>query len=246
MAKRLEGKVAIITGAAQGQGAHEAKAFVAEGAKVMITDVKAEVLDLAKSLGDDARAMIHDVSDEDQWQAVVAAAIEAFGKIDILVNNAGIFSPGPVTETSKATFVAHFNVNQLGTFLGIKAVVPAMKDNGGGSIVNISSGAGQRGYPDMVAYQGTKWAVTGMTKGLARELAPFGIRVNSIHPGLIETPMIAGPEGKADFMVEIAKTVPLGRTGTTDDVVEPVIYLASDMSGYVTGSEMTMDGGTGL
>lgn len=246
MAKRLEGKVAIITGAAQGQGAHEAKAFVEEGAKVMITDVKPDVLELAKSLGDNARAMIHDVSNEEQWQAVVAAAVDAFGKVDILVNNAGIFGPGAITDTTKESYVAHFNVNQLGTFLGMKSVVPAMKDNGGGSIVNICSGAGQRGYPDMVSYLSTKWAVRGMTKGLARELAPFGIRVNSIHPGLIETPMIAGPEGSADFMVEIAKTVPLGRIGKTDDVVEPVIYLASDMSSYVTGSEMTMDGGTGL
>lgn len=134
----------------------------------------------------------------------------------------------------------------LGTFLGMKSVVPAMKENGGGSIVNICSGAGQRGYPGLVSYRSTKWAVRGMTKGTARELAPFGIRVNSIHPGLIDTPMIADPNGSANFANELAKAVPLGRIGTTDDVVEPVIYLASDLSSYMTGSEMTMDGGTGL
>lgn len=246
MAGRLEGKVAIITGAAQGQGAHEARAFVAEGAKVMLTDVRDEVMDVARELGNSARAMKHDVSDEDQWNAVVAETIAAFGKVDILVNNAGIFAPNPITETSKESYIAHFNVNQLGMFLGMKAVIEPMKANGGGSIVNISSGAGQRGYPDMIAYLSTKWAASGMTKGAARELAPFKIRVNSIHPGLIETPMITGAGGDADFMKEIAATVPLGKIGKTDDVVEPVIYLASDLSSYVTGSQMTMDGGTGL
>lgn len=246
MAGRLEGKVAIITGAAQGQGAHEARAFIAEGAKVMLTDVKDSVLDLAKELGNSARGMKHDVSDEDQWNAVVAETLAAFGKVDILVNNAGIFAPGAVTETTKASYVAHFNVNQLGTFLGMKAVIPAMKDNGSGSIINICSGAGQRGYPDMISYLSTKWAVRGMTKGTARELAPFKIRVNSIHPGIIDTPMIGGAAGDADLMKGIIASVPLGRIGTTDDVVEPVIYLASDASSYVTGAEMTMDGGTGL
>lgn len=246
MTGRLQGKVAIITGAAQGQGAHEARAFIEEGAKVMLTDLKPEVLKLAESLGPNARAMLHDVSDEDRWKEVVAETLAAFGKLDILVNNAGIFSPGPITETSKDSFVMHFKVNQLGTFLGMKSVVAAMKANGGGSIVNICSGAGQRGYPDMISYLSTKWAVNGMTKGTARELAPFGIRVNSIHPGLINTPMIAGPEGESDLIQEIAKTVPLQRIGTTDDVVEPVIFLASDLSSYMTGSEITMDGGTGL
>lgn len=246
MTARLEGKIAIITGAAQGQGAHEARAFVDEGARVMLTDVKDGVLALADELGGSARAMIHDVSDESQWSEVVAATLSAFGKLDVLVNNAGIFSPGSMADSSRDSFVAHFNVNQLGTFLGMKAVIDAMKANGGGSIVNICSGAGQRGYPGIFSYLSSKWAVRGMTKAAARELAPFGIRVNSIHPGLIDTPMISGAAGNADQMRELAATVPLGRVGTTDDVVEPVIYLASDMSSYVTGSEMTMDGGTGL
>lgn len=246
MAGRLTGKVAIITGAAQGQGAHEAQAFVAEGAKVMLTDIQDSVLALADELGNAARAMIHDVSDEDRWNEVVAETISAFDKVDILVNNAGIFAPGSITATTKERYVAHFNVNQLGTFLGMKSVTEAMKANGGGSIINICSGAGQRGYPDMISYLSTKWAVCGMTKGTARELAPFKIRVNSIHPGIIDTPMIGGAAGDAELMRGIIESVPLGRIGTTDDVVEPVIYLASDQSSYVTGAEMTMDGGTGL
>lgn len=246
MSGRLEGKVAIITGAARGQGAAEGRAFVAEGAQVMLTDVNEDVLELAKELGNNARAMVHDVSDEDQWKSVVAETISAFGKVDILINNAGIFSPGSITDTSKEHFVNHFNVNQLGTFLGMKSVIEPMKSNGGGSIVNIASGAGQRGYPDMISYLSTKWAATGMSKAAAKELAQFGIRVNSVHPGLIDTPMIAGEASSGDMMKEIAATVPLKRMGTVEDVVEPVLYLASDASSYVTGSEMTMDGGTGL
>lgn len=246
MAGKLEGKVAIITGAARGQGADEARAFVAEGAKVVITDVLPEVDAVAAELGDAAIALRHDVSDEAQWQAVAKAAVDKFGKIDILVNNAGIFKPGTMSDTTRDMMVSHFNVNQLGVFLGMKAVTDAMIANGGGSIINIGSGAGQRGYPGIFAYLSTKWAVTGMTKAAARELAPHKIRVNSVHPGLIATPMIAGPEGGVDSMKEIAATVPLGRIGTTADVVAVVLHLASDASSYSTGGEFTMDGGTGL
>lgn len=246
MAGRLEGKVAIITGAAQGQGAHEARAFVAEGAKVMLTDVQDSVLALAEELGEAARAMTHDVSDEDRWQEVVAATLSAFGKLDVLINNAGIYAPAPITETTKESYVAHFNVMQLGTFLGMKSVVEAMKANGGGSIINICSGAGQRGYPDMISYLSTKWAVRGMTKAAARELAPFAIRVNSVHPGLIDTPMIASAAADVKLMQGLRDSVPLGRIGTTDDVLEPVIHLASDKSSYMTGTEVTIDGGIGL
>jgi len=246
MAGRLDGKVAIITGASRGQGAAEARAFVAEGAKVVITDVLPEVDDVARELGDAAVALRHDVTDENQWQAVVQTALDKFGKVDVLVNNAGIFKPGMMAETTKEQFVAHTNVNQLGVFLGMKAVTPAMIANGGGSIINIGSGAGQRGYPGIFAYLASKWAVTGMTKAAARELAAHKIRVNSVHPGLIATPMISGPEGGVDFMQETAKTVPLGRIGTTDDVAAVVVHLASDASSYSTGGEFTMDGGTGL
>ncbi len=245
MAGRLEGKVAIITGAARGQGADEARAFVAEGAKVVLTDVLPEVHSVAAELGDAAVALDHDVTDEAQWGVVVKTALDRFGKLDVLVNNAGIFRPGTMLETTKEQFVAHTNVNQLGVFLGMKAAAPAMIANGSGSIVNIGSGAGQRGYPGIFAYLASKWAVTGMTKAVARELAPHKIRVNSVHPGLIATPMIAGPNDQA-ALAELAATVPLGRTGITADVVEVVIHLASDKSSYSTGSEFTMDGGTGL
>lgn len=246
MAQRLAGKIAIITGAAQGQGAEEARRFVAEGAKVMLTDIKPEVDQIAADLGDAALAMHHDVSDEARWEEIVAKTVAHFGKLDVLVNNAGIFQPGMTETTSKEMFVAHFNVNQLGVFLGMKVAIPAMKANGSGSIINISSGAGLRGYPDMIAYLSTKWAVTGMTKAAARELAPFKIRVNSVHPGLIDTPMISGNEGQTDMMREIAATVPLGRIGNTGDVAEIVVYLASDLSTYMTGGQMVCDGGTGL
>lgn len=246
MTGRLEGKVAIITGAAQGQGAQEAQTFVTEGARVMLTDVKPDVTQIAQQLGAAASSMHHDVSDEQQWQEVVRKTLSTFGKLDVLVNNAGIFAPARLNETSKESFIAHFNVNQLGTFLGMKSVTDAMRANGGGSIINISSGAGLRGYPEMISYLSTKWAVTGMTKATARELAPFGIRVNSVHPGLIDTPMINGKEGDADWLREIAATVPLARIGTTADVAEIVTYLASDLSGFVTGAEIAIDGGTGL
>lgn len=242
----LEGKVAIITGAARGQGADEARAFVAEGAKVIVSDVRLEVADLALELGSSAHAIVHDVTEEAQWKAVVATAVETFGKVDILVNNAGILSPGHLTETSKEQFEGHFRVNQLGVFLGMRAVHDAMVTNGGGSIINISSGAGLRGYPGMLAYLSTKWAVRGMTKAVARELAPKRIRVNSVHPGLIETPMIAGDTGATDVFSEIAASIPIGRIGQTADVVSVVLHLASDASGYMTGAEIAIDGGTGL
>jgi len=246
MTASLQGKVAIITGAARGQGAAEAAEFIKQGAKVMLTDVLPGVLDLAKELGNNARGMIHDVSSEEEWEKVVAETVNAFGNVNVLVNNAGIFIPAPLVDTKAKDFIASFNVNQLGVFLGMKTVTPSMKAAGGGSIINISSGAGQRGYPEMISYLSTKWAVTGMTKATARELAPFGIRVNSVHPGLIKTPMIEGEGGETEWMKEIAKTVPMGRIGTTDDIVVQVVYLASDASTYMTGSEITLDGGTGL
>ena len=240
----LQGKVAIITGAARGQGAEEARRFVAEGAQVVLTDLLPEVATVAKELGDAAIALRHDVSAEEDWATVVAAALERFGRVDILVNNAGVFEPCPLADTTVESFDRQFRVNQRGPFLGMRAVLPAMKAAGGGSIVNISSAAGTRGYPDMIGYLGTKWALRGMTKGAARELAPWRIRVNSVHPGLVDTPMLGALDD--DTKQAMVAGVPLGRMGTTDDVVEIVTYLASDRSGYVTGAELQVDGGTGL
>lgn len=241
---RLKDKVAIITGAARGQGADEARRFVAEGARVVLTDLMPSGAQLADELGACALYVAHDVGDEAQWRGVVEAARSNFGRVDILVNNAGIFRPCPIEQTTVAEFDAHYRVNQLGVFLGIQAVIGAMKAAGGGSIINISSQAGMRGYPDVIAYGSTKWAVRGMTKIAARELASCGIRVNSVHPGIIATPML-DPLG-TDGLAAVTATVPLGRIGTTTDVVELVTFLASDQSSYITGAELVVDGGIGL
>jgi 3alpha(or 20beta)-hydroxysteroid dehydrogenase len=240
----LEGKVAIITGAARGQGAHEARQFVAEGAKVVLTDLLPSGADVASSLADAALFVRHDVAEEADWRKVIEATLGRFGRIDILVNNAGIFKPSSIGDTSAAAFDQHYRVNQLGVFLGTKAVIEPMKSAGGGSIVNISSAAGMRGYPDMIAYAGTKWAVRGMTKCAARELAPSRIRVNSIHPGLVETPML--DDHSPEALKQFAAAVPLGRMATPVDVAEIVIFLASDLSSYLTGAEIVVDGGLGL
>lgn len=240
--KRLAGKVAIITGAARGQGAREAGLFAAEGAHVVLTDVLETGAEVAAKLGESAVFLRQDVANEEDWCVVVQAALARFGKIDVLINNAGIFHPNSIAQTSAADFDLHYRVNQRGTFLGMKSVVETMKAGGGGSIVNISSLAGLRGYPDMIAYCGTKWAIRGMTKSAARELAPFQIRVNSIHPGLVDTPMMK--EGlSSEALAQFVSAVPLGGMASSGDVAEVAAFLASDMSTYVTGAEITVDGG---
>ena len=242
--KKLEGKVAIITGAARGQGADEARRFVAEGARVVLTDLLPSGANVAAELGDAAIFIQHDVANEDQWRNVVDTALAKFGRVDILVNNAGIFTPAMLEDTTAESFDRHYRVNQYGPFLGMKAVLEAMKAAGGGSIVNISSVAGMRGFPGMIAYAGSKWALRGMTKCVAREVAPFKIRVNSIHPGLVDTPMLNDHDPEALKQFEAA--VPLGRMATTADVVEIVVYLACDLSSNMTGAELVTDGGLGL
>jgi 3alpha(or 20beta)-hydroxysteroid dehydrogenase len=242
--KKLEGKVAIITGAARGQGADEARRFVAEGARVVLTDLLPSGANVAAELGDAAIFIQHDVANEAQWRNVVETALAKFGRVDILVNNAGIFTPAMLEDTTAESFDRHYRVNQYGPFLGMKAVLEAMKAAGGGSIVNISSVAGMRGFPGMIAYAGSKWALRGMTKCVAREVAPFKIRVNSIHPGLVDTPMLNDHDPEALKQFEAA--VPLGRMATTADVVEIVVYLACDLSSNMTGAELVTDGGLGL
>jgi 3alpha(or 20beta)-hydroxysteroid dehydrogenase len=241
---RLKGKTAIITGAARGQGAFEAGKFVSEGARVLLTDLNEGGEAVAKRLGNAAAFVKHDVTSEGDWKAAVAMAVDLFGKIDILVNNAGVFHPAPLDETSVDSFNLHYRVNQLGVFLGMKSVIAAMKAAGGGSIVNISSAAGMRGYPEMISYCGSKWAVRGMTQSAARELAAHRIRVNSIHPGLVDTPMLADhtPEALEAFKA----AVPLGEMATPEDVARLVVYLASDESANMTGSALVIDGGLGL
>ena len=236
---RLEGRTIIITGAAQGQGAAEARACVAEGATVIATDVDDDLgAALAAEIG--ATYLHLDVADDDQWAHVVDEATSRHGHIHGLVNNAGIFAAQTIADGDLETTRRIWEVNQLGTWTGMRRVVPSMTAAGGGSIVNISSIAAMGGYP-AAAYGASKWAVRGMTKSAAKEFAAMGIRVNSIHPGLIETAMTSQtpPERK----VELEAAVPLGRIGQPGDLVGPVLFLLSDESAYVTGAELVVDGG---
>lgn len=240
---RLHNKVAIVTGGAQGQGAAIVRAFVAEGAKVVIADVAVEPGEaLAADLGAEAIFVRHDVSSEESWTAVVEAATAAFGAPNVLVNNAGILRFGAITDTTVELYEQVFRVNQLGTFLGMKAVIPSMKAAGGGSIVNASSIEGLGGMGHLVAYSATKFAIRGMTKVAAMELGGFGIRVNSVHPGMIDTGMTR--EHGGDLAMEFgASKVALKRVGLPSDVAPLYVYLASDESAYTTGAEIAVDGG---
>ncbi|MCI1553410.1 MAG: glucose 1-dehydrogenase [Levilactobacillus sp.] len=238
---KLDGKVAIITGAAQGMGAAHAKLFVKEGAKVVITDVKeAEGTQLAQELGDAAIFIQHDVSSAADWQKVVDQTKATFGRIDILVNNAGITFAKGLQDISEEDYIKIFKINQLGTFLGVKTVAKEMVAQHAGSIVNISSLNGLVG--GAVGYTDTKFAVRGMTKAAALELAPSGVRVNSVHPGVIETPMISQP-GTEEAVKQFAKAIPLRRIAKPEEVSKLVLFVASDDASYATGSEFVVDGG---
>jgi 3alpha(or 20beta)-hydroxysteroid dehydrogenase len=244
---RLAGKVALITGAAQGQGAAAARAFVAEGAKVVVADIAD---DAGKALTDELNAATPDaayyrhldVSSETEWESAVNEAVETFGGIDVLVNNAGILHFSELARTSLEEYERVVRINQFGTFLGMRAVADHMAERGGGSILNSSSIEGLGGMPLLIAYSASKFAIRGMTKVAAMELGPKGIRVNSVHPGMIDTGMIrdlAGEEG----MRFGAEKVALKRVGTPDDVAGLYVFLASDESSYCTGGEYTCDGG---
>ncbi len=241
---RFGNKVVLISGGARGQGAAEARMLVAEGAKVVVGDVlEAEGRRLAEELGNAAVFLRQDVTEEADWARAVAAA-ERLGGLHGMVNNAGIFIPKTLLDTDVALFERHLRVNQLGCFLGMKAVVGAMERAGGGSIVNISSVAGLRGSPGAFAYSATKWALRGMTKSAAIELAPRGIRVNSVHPGPIDTEMlkVRTPE-QNQRRVEQA---PMKRMGTAEEVAKLVLFLLAEDSAYITGAEVSIDGGVSL
>jgi 3alpha(or 20beta)-hydroxysteroid dehydrogenase len=234
---RVDGKVAIISGGAQGMGASHAELLVAEGAKVVIGDIlddKGKAL--AESLGDAARYVHLDVTQPDQWDGAAATALEEFGTFNVLVNNAGIVNGSSLRKFDLDRWRQILDVNLTGTFLGMRVAVEPMIAAGGGSIINVSSIEGIRGAPWAHGYVATKWGVRGLAKSAALELAPHNIRVNSLHPGLIRTPMT---EHLPDDMV----TIPLGRPGTSNEVSTFVLFLASDESSYATGSEFIVDGG---
>jgi len=244
---RLQGKVALITGAARGQGAEEARMFAKEGAKVVLADVTdqegtAVAAEIAE-MGGDALYVHLDVTNEDEWDAAVQSAIASFGKLDILVNNAGIWRRGHVLETSSDQWDDIMDVNAKGVFLGTKAAIPEMRKAGGGSIVNISSTAGLVGSKTSAAYSASKGAVRIFTKSTAVQYAAEGIRANSIHPGPIDTDMgdQVWPDA-ASKAASVTRTA-LNRMGTPEDIAYGALYLASDESSFVTGSELVIDGG---
>ena len=242
---RLSGKVAIITGASRGMGASHARIFVKEGAKVVLTDLREDAGQaVAREVGGNAIFCKHDVTIAEEWQNVVRQALDAFGKIDVLVNNAGILGPIAATEDlAERDYARVCAINQTSVFLGMKAVLPAMVDRRAGSIVNISSIAGiaaNYGFPSL-AYVASKFAVRGMTKATAMEYAKHNIRVNSVHPGFIQTPMMV--EATDEVGGEALAQIPLGRIAAPEEVSNLVLFLASDESSYITASEHLVDAG---
>ena len=240
---RLAGKVAIVTGGAQGQGAAICRAFVAEGAKVTIADIADEPgKQLADELGEGAVFLHHDVSDEASWKAVVEGTSATFGPVTALVNNAGVLQFAQLTSMAATEFERLFRINVMGCFLGMKTVAPVMAEAGGGSIMNCSSVEGLAGMPTLVAYTGTKFAIRGMTKAAAMELGPKNIRVNSVHPGMVDTGMTRGYAGE-EGMKWAAGRVALKRVGLPETIAPMYVFLASEESSFSTGAEFVADGG---
>ncbi|WP_157219439.1 SDR family NAD(P)-dependent oxidoreductase [Flavisphingomonas formosensis] len=240
---RLEGKTAFVTGAARGQGAATTQLFLREGANVVIADILAEEGQaLADTLGEKACFCLLDVRDEDAWLRAISAAEARFGPIDILVNNAAATFYGAIEETAKTDLERLLSINLIGAFLGMKAVIPGMKARRSGSIVNISSVNGLRGTAGMGAYDATKWGVRGISKTAALELAAWKIRVNSIHPGAIDTPML-NPDGSLDS-AQMARdyAIAFGRVGQPEEVAQASLFLASDEASYISGAELAVDG----
>lgn len=239
--KRFENKVVLVTGAARGQGEVDARLFHAEGARVVVADVlDDDTARLVDELGSNALAVHLDVSDPQQWAAAVASAIARFGRIDVLINNAGILRWGRIEDMSVEEYMQVIQVNQTGCWLGMKAVLPALKASGGGAIVNISSAAGIMAIGGASAYTASKFAVRGMSKCAALEFGRYGIRVNSVHPGGIDTPMVHTPDRELNAAYQHQ---PIARIGTAQEVARLVAFLASDEASYCTGGEFAIDGG---
>ncbi|MCI3132120.1 glucose 1-dehydrogenase [Phenylobacterium aquaticum] len=249
MAGRVAGKVALITGAASGLGAESARRLAREGASLVLTDMAAEAgAAVAAEIGSQALFIAHDVTDEAGWAEVVRTARERFGRIDVLVNSAGVASEGgPLLEISFESWRRILSINLDGTFLGMRAVAPSMVETGGGSIINLSSILGKVGLPGAPAYCASKGGVLMLTKSTALELAPLGVRVNSVHPGFIETPMVANVLHAAENGNEMRDMLisrhAMGRLGVPREIADGIVFLASDESSFMTGAELVIDGG---
>lgn len=241
---RVSGKVAIVTGGARGMGESHARRLVEEGAKVVLTDVLVDEGEaVARELGCNAHFMRHDVTSEAQWKQIISDSENIFGPVSILVNNAGIASWGPLETLEETDFRDVIDINLVSVFLGMKSVVPSMKNAGGGSIINISSVSGIVGTPLTLAYTASKFAVRGMTKTAAIELASYSIRVNSIHPGFIRTPMAVPTPESEELLAGVIDATPAHRMGEPEEVSNIVVMLASDETQFSTGAEFVVDGG---
>jgi 3alpha(or 20beta)-hydroxysteroid dehydrogenase len=237
MASRLIGKVALVTGGASGMGASHARAIVAEGGQVVIGDLS-EVAgkNLADELGDAARFVRLDVTSEEDWDNAVVFTLQSFGKLNVLINNAGVAAYDPLGSLTRAKWDFVLAVNLTGSFLGITAALDALRSAAPSSIINVSSGSAFQGQAGLHAYTASKWGLRGFTKSAAIELGSDGIRVNSVHPGVVRTPLVAGLELEGQYG-------PLGRIGEPEEVSNLIVYLASDESSYSTGAEFIVDGG---
>ncbi|WP_157218945.1 SDR family NAD(P)-dependent oxidoreductase [Flavisphingomonas formosensis] len=237
----LDGKVAIITGGSRGQGAAEARLFLAEGASVVLTDLNPDGAALAEELGERAAFLTHDVADRAGWAKVVETAESRFGRIDILINNAGITGYEPIDQITPERMQRYMDIHVHGALYGIQAVLPAMRRQGG-AVVNVASTAALRGYPTYVGYGVSKWAMRGLTRYAAHDLVADGIRINTILPGGIDTPMLNQAEGAA--LIDAARNaVPMKRFGIAEEIARVALFLVSDASSYMTGAELVVDGG---
>ncbi len=242
---RLTDKVAIITGGARGQGEAEARLFASHGAQVVVTDVLAEQSQaVAESLGDQAIFVQHDVSSEEGWADVIDHTLHRFGRVDVLINNAAISKPLKLEDTTTATYRQIIDINQVGVFLGMRAVLQPMKQAGGGVIINVASVAGLQGTSTLFAYTASKWAVRGMSKSAALELARYNIRVNVISPGVIDTPINHDNPDKMNQV--LVQTTPLRRMGDPIEIAEAALFIASDAARFATGADFTIDGGMSI